>query len=93
MVGDFFAHPGMPVSRDHFDEFVRTTMSFSRHAGVLEARARLLVPLFQVKWCCIILNEFVPEAAQRRRFAKPSLDEALSKQRQLEKARRLLASV
>jgi hypothetical protein len=93
MVGDFFAHPGVPVSRQHFDEFVRTTMSFSRHAAALEARARLLVPLFQVKWCCIVLNEFVPEAAKRRRFAAPGLDESLGKRRQLDKARRLLATI
>ena len=29
-------------------------------------RAKALFPLFGVKWCCIILNEFVPRDAARR---------------------------
>jgi hypothetical protein len=93
MVGDFFAHPGIPVPRGHFEEFLGRTMSFSRHAPALEARARLLEPIFRVKWCCIILNEFLPEAAERRRFAAPGLDEDHGKLSQLDKARRLLATI
>lgn len=91
--GDFFAHPGLPVPREHFDAFLKTAMSFSSHAAALEARARLLEPVFRLKWCCIVLNEFVPEAAQRRRFATPGADAATVKRRQLDKARGLLASV
>ena len=45
--------------------------------------------MFRVKWCCIILNEFIAEAADRRRFANPGTDPEASKLRQLEKARRL----
>jgi hypothetical protein len=93
MAGDFFAHPGIPVPREHFDPFLKTAMSFSRHANALELRARLLEPVFRIKWCCIVLNEFVPEAAQRRRFATPAADLVASKRRQLDKARTLLASV
>jgi hypothetical protein len=92
MAGDFFAHPGVPVPREHFDGFVATAMGFSPHAAALQARARLLEPIFRIKWCCIVLNEFIPEAAQRRRFAAPDADVAVSKRRQLDKARRLLAS-
>lgn len=93
MVGDFFSHPAVPVGREHFDGFVRATMGYSRRAAVLEARARLLLPVFQTKWCCIILNEFVPEFARRRRFADPAADPSVRKRIQLEKARLLLASM
>jgi hypothetical protein len=93
MVGDFFAHAGVPVPREHFDVFLKTTMSFSRHANSLELRARMLEPVFRIKWCCIVLNEFVPEAAQRRQFATTGIDPAATKRRQLDKARTLLASV
>jgi hypothetical protein len=93
MVGDFFSHPAIPVPRAYFDEFVRETMGFSPHAAALEARARLLLPVFQIKWCCIILNDFIPEFAERRRFADPALDEAAARQRQLEKAQRLYTSI
>ena len=93
MVGDFFSHPGVPVPQEHFDDFVRRTMSFSRRANELGDRARLLLPVFQTKWCCIILNEFVPSSAERRRFADPRMDEETRKRAQLEKARALFDKI
>jgi hypothetical protein len=93
MIGDFFSHPAVPAPKAYFDEFVRETMAYSRHWKALEARARLLFPVFQVKWCCIILNDFIPEFAERRRFADPGFDEAAARRRQLEKAQQLYASI
>ena len=93
MLCDFFAHPALPVPGKHFDEFAATTLAFSAQAAALEARARALRPLFQLKWCCIMLNEFVPGAAERRRFANPQQDEAAARARQLDKAGALLASI
>ena len=93
MVGDFFTHPGVPVPPVHFEDFLRSTMRFSAHHHELEQRARLLMPLFRVKWCCIVLNEFLPDAARRRRFADPRGDQAAGKRRQVEKARQLFASI
>lgn len=93
MVGDFFSHPAVPVPAEHFDEFVRATMSFSPHANLLETRARLLFPVFQTKWCCIILNDFIPEEARRRKFADPPLDGTARKHNQLVKARELFNSI
>ncbi|MEW5864875.1 MAG: aminoglycoside phosphotransferase family protein [Pseudomonadota bacterium] len=93
MAGDFFSHPALPVPREHFDRFVRAAMSFSPRAPALEERARLLLPVFRAKWCCIMLNDFVPEFARRRRFADPDTDEEARKRRQLDKARRLLESI
>jgi hypothetical protein len=93
MVCDFFSHPGLPVPRQHLEEFAATTLGFSSHARSLEARAQALLPLFQLKWCCIMMNEFVPGAAERRRFANPQGDEAAAKRRQLDKAGRLLESI
>jgi len=93
MLCDFFTHPALPVPPEHFDEFAAMTMAFSPQAAALEARARALLPLFQLKWCCIMLNEFVPGAAERRRFANPQQDEAAARARQLDKAGALLASI
>lgn len=93
MVGDFFSHPAVPVPAEHFEEFVRVTMSFSPHARLLETRSRLLFPVFQTKWCCIILNDFLPEDARRRKFADPTRDEAAHKRGQLDKARERLNSI
>jgi len=93
MAGDFFCQPAVPVPSRLHDRFLDAAMSFSPHASVLAARARLLLPVFQIKWCCIMLNDFLPDAARRRRFADPTLDAGLRKREQLAKAERLLDSI
>jgi hypothetical protein len=40
-----------------------------------------------------MLNDFLPELLQRRKFADPSLAEAARKRQQLDKAERLLRSI
>lgn len=92
-IGDFFAHPGVPVPREHFDRFVADVLAPFSEPEAMAARARLLEPVFQVKWCCIILNEFLPVGARRRRFADPEDDAGRRKQRQLLKARHLYRSI
>jgi hypothetical protein len=62
-------------------------------AEKMAQRARLLEPISQIKWCCIILNEFLPKAAKRRRFADPSTDAGIRKERQLLKAKQLFESL
>lgn len=89
---DFFCQPAVPVDPRHYDAFVREAMGFSSDPERMAARTRAMRPIFQMKWCCIILNDFLPAAARRRRFADPSLDLGERKARQLERARtRLLA--
>lgn len=86
LAGDFFSHPAVAVDAAHFGRFVETAMAYSANPAALAARARILLPVFQVKWCCIILNEFLPDSAQRRRFADPNSDVASRKRAQLAKA-------
>lgn len=91
--GDFVAQPGVPVLPAHAEPFVAEAAApFERPEALIE-HARLLEPVFRVKWCCIILNEFLPEAAERRRFANPASDPQTRKHRQLDKARRLFATL
>lgn len=92
MIGDFFSQPAIPVSLDHFDAFVSESLSYSKNREALAMRARLLFPAFRIKWCCIMLNEFLPDAAKRRRFANPTLEPEQSKRLQLEKAQQFFNS-
>ncbi|MGV3627069.1 MAG: aminoglycoside phosphotransferase family protein [Betaproteobacteria bacterium] len=86
LAGDFFSHPAVTVDAAYFDRFVETAMAYSPKSAALAVRARILLPVFQAKWCCIILNEFLPDSAQRRRFADPGRDVAVRKREQLGKA-------
>ena len=93
MTGDFFAQVALPVPGGLFTAFVRDAMEPFGRPAELARRARLLRPVYQVKWCCIALNIFLPLQLARRRFSDPGLDEAAAKQAQLAKAQALLLSL
>ena len=92
MIGDFFSQPAIPVSLEYFDMFVSEALDYSKNKDELGHRARLLLPLIQIKWCCIMLNEFLPDAARRRQFASPTLEPGQRKRLQLEKAQQFFYS-
>jgi hypothetical protein len=90
MVSDFFSQPAVPVPVGYFDHFLASALAFSQNAEMLAVRTRILLPVFRMKWCCIVMNDFLPAALRRRKFANPSADEAGRKRAQLDKAQRLL---
>ena len=92
-VGDFFSHPGVAVPHTEFETFMVKVLKPFDHAEEMAKRVRMLEPIFQIKWCCIILNEFLPTAAKRRQFADPSTDTHSRKERQLFKAMQLFESL
>jgi hypothetical protein len=92
-VNDFFSHPALPVPMAYFEPFLKAVAGFGHDPEMLVERGRLLLPVFQTKWCCIMLNDFLPDLLQRRRFADPSLTEAARKRQQLDKAERVLQSI
>lgn len=90
MVCDFFCQPAVPVNPVYFEGFMQQTLNFSSAPEFLMSRARLMYPLFQIKWCCIMLNEFLPDSARRRQFANPHANLPERKRIQLAKAAKLL---
>ena len=92
MIGDFFSQPAIPVSLKHFDTFISEALGYSKNRHVLAERARLLFPLFQIKWCCIFLNDFLPNAARRRQFSNPTSEPLQRKCLQLGKAQQFFYS-
>jgi Phosphotransferase enzyme family len=69
LVSDFFCQPEVPVPLSlhaHFIERMAEGLGLDA-AGVV--RCRLLLDAYQIKWACIILNDFLPLGAARRAFA------------------------
>jgi hypothetical protein len=89
LVADFFCQPECPVPVAFFDEFAAAVAERTAHPDQSVQWFRLLLPLYRLKWCCILLNDFLPAAGQRRRFAVTATD-AERKPRQLLKARAAL---
>lgn len=69
LVSDFFCQPEVPVPLSLHRHFVgRLAQGLGLDpAGI--ARCRLLLDAYQIKWTCIILNDFLPLGAARRAFA------------------------
>ncbi|WP_315758410.1 MULTISPECIES: aminoglycoside phosphotransferase family protein [unclassified Bradyrhizobium] len=69
LVSDFFCQPEVPVPLAVHEHFIdRLTDGLGLDAASV-ARCRLLLDAYQVKWTCIILNDFLPLGATRRAFA------------------------
>jgi hypothetical protein len=69
LVSDFFCQPEVPVPLSlhrHFIDRIAQGLGLDA-AGI--ARCGLLLDAYQIKWTCIILNDFLPLGAARRAFA------------------------
>ncbi len=85
LICDFFWQPAIPVDRNHMDQFTRACLATSDYYDETSKRIKLLDPLFGLRWCCIILNPFLPEWAPRQNFVNP--DTSLKKMKQERLAR------
>ena len=92
LICDFFCQPDVTVSMDFMPRFAQGVASLFTRPEALLKRVCLVYPLFVIKWCCIMLNEFLPEGYARRNFAvsgaAPNRREA-----QLEKAEAYLLEI
>jgi hypothetical protein len=94
MIVDFVLHPAMDLSPRLRTRFASTL--FERFADLpsLRGRVEAVFPLLGVKWCLILLNEFLPDALLRRQFASHAKkDPTVARMNQLGKAKKMLNDV
>ncbi len=89
MVNDFFCQPEIPAPIRYFNRFSETVAGMLPRSEFHLERIRILRPLHILKWCCLLLNEFLPVAQNRRQFAGACQNLRGKKVQQLEKARRM----
>ncbi|MCE9613645.1 MAG: aminoglycoside phosphotransferase family protein [Lentisphaerae bacterium] len=87
---DFYCHPALPVPPDTFPRFQEAVLAGLTPRQGWEDRVLLLMPVHRIKWCCIMLNEFLPMDAQRRKYSRRMADPAERKRAQLQKAEAFL---
>jgi hypothetical protein len=88
---DFLLHPAMALPAELKRQFAKGAVQSLAGCAGLARRVEALYPLFGIKWCLILLNEFLPEQLLRRRFAGMSEAEGRQKQEeQLTKAVKML---
>lgn len=87
---DFFYQPAVPPPLSRREDFESAVAEASGAGEQVRRRVSLLRPVFGIKWCCILLNEFLPADALRRGYAEPGLDWKTRKGKQVESLRRLI---
>jgi hypothetical protein len=94
MVSDFLLHPAMELDDRLRRRFLRGVAEGFYGYPELAGRIQALYPVFGLKWCLILLNEFATEHLQRRVFASDvPLDPEEVRSEQLSKSRHMLQRV
>lgn len=92
LISDFVLHPAMNLPYRAKEQYVSEMLEVFSDDESLQSRLSLSYPLFAIKWCTILLNEFVSDFIQRREFAvRATVDRESMRLAQLEKAKKVLA--
>ena len=93
MTADILMHPGMVLSAEEETKFRAGLTEINREDPAYGKRLSALWPLFGLRWCMILLNEFLPERWFRRVYADGGRDREAAQTRQLDKAEAMLRQV
>lgn len=83
MICDFFCQPRLPVPIEWLGAFIEESIGQFTKLRELQNYIPLFYSLYRLKWCCIILNEFLPEGKQRRSFSANATEMEKQKRHQL----------
>jgi hypothetical protein len=93
LVSDFFCQPAVPVPAHFFENFAHSVASCFPEPELVLSRARTLLPVYRVKWVCILLNEFLRTSGARRAFSLSATELEARKAHQLARARAALTAL
>jgi hypothetical protein len=91
LTGDFFNQVAVPVPLDYKNEVLTAVAEIIPGRESALNRMHFLLPVYRIKWCCILLNHFLPVASDRRAFAQGAARK--QKDEQLNKSQQLLATL
>lgn len=94
LVSDFLLHPGQALSHPASEHFFRGAAAlYGTKDAMFTRRLDALYPLYGIRWCLIILTEFLPNRMALRQLAGRHPDPDQARRDQLGKAQALLANL
>ena len=90
LVCDLANQPDRPLSLAEAEPFSSSLVEWLGARDFWRSRFRTLAPLYQIKWACIVLNDFLPFGRNRRKFQEVESSESARKCQQLKKAQSML---
>jgi len=73
LISDFYWHPGMTISLILRHEWIARSMYIFENDYEFSKRLNAYLPLFGLRWCLIILNEFLKSEASKEINNQPEL--------------------
>jgi hypothetical protein len=94
LAADISLHPGTDLAVEQRVFLVETLLVTCEQAGDRYVRERFQAfwPLWRLKWCCILLNEFIPGEDARRIFAGADGNHEARLRIQLDKSKKMMYS-
>lgn len=93
MICDFFCQPEVRIPHSYLQMFATRVLERLDNPEPHYHRLKVLLPVHTIKWCCIILNEFIPIGMARRMHADEDINIDERKHTQLTKAKNLFKTV
>jgi hypothetical protein len=93
LASDIHWHPGMALRQPERQRFAAGLNAIFGGDPDFAPRLAIYRPLIGLRWCLILLNEFLPQGLARRRHAGQAEDAEAARARQLAKARALYSEV
>jgi hypothetical protein len=94
LIADFANQPDMLLERALSDRFRSAVIAAHPNPDSLARRVAALEPLYQIKWACICLNDFLEFGRARLQFTEGSgADKKTRRKFQLARARQMLGRV
>tara|TARA_A100001015_G_scaffold283331_1_gene348544 strand:- start:2483 stop:3469 length:987 start_codon:yes stop_codon:yes gene_type:complete len=80
LVCDFYCQPNKKISLEQKEKFKNSIIKKFKNYEKIDYLISQLLPLHYLKWCCIILNEFIPSKLSIRNHAGQVNNNTLKKQ-------------
>ena len=80
LICDFTCQPELSVNKIQAKQFMEEVTEFLPDSESVIYRVNRILPVHRVKWCCILLNEFILEERERRLHAGYNEDGLLEQQ-------------
>ena len=73
LISDFLLHPAHVLSSENKAQFLEEILDVFRESENLTSRLSAIYPILGLKWCLILLNEFLPASLERRKAARAEI--------------------
>ena len=66
LICDFICQPDLQLNQKNIDYFLKNLKIGQRNLKKIILKSKILLNIHRIKWCCVILNDFLPQYKNRQ---------------------------